>query len=87
MQIDIIDKTSKYKHALIAAVARPKDDSNRIHMLKTLLCHDTIPPAGYKSALQKGFRFYNKAVFKQVLAGIRNAAAKNVKKFPNIKGM
>ncbi|KAK0639084.1 ankyrin repeat-containing domain protein [Cercophora newfieldiana] len=86
-RIDAMDKTSKYGHALVAAVARPEDDSDRLDVLESLLGQEGIPAAAYKSALQKAFRFRDKAVFKQVLAGMRTAAAKNVKKFPNIKGM
>ena len=87
-RIDVMDNTtSKYGHALVAAVARPKDDSDRLDVLEALLSQDGIPPAAYRSALQKAFRFRDKSVFKRVLAGMKTAAAKNVKTFPNIKGM
>ncbi|KAH6843254.1 ankyrin repeat-containing domain protein [Chaetomium sp. MPI-CAGE-AT-0009] len=40
-----------------------------------------------KSALDRAFRLRDKDVFKQVLAAMKSIAAKNVKLFPNIKGM
>ncbi|KAK1828991.1 ankyrin repeat-containing domain protein [Podospora conica] len=87
-RVDVMDNaTSKYGHALVAAVARPKDDAERLDVLEALLGRDGIPPAAYRAALQKAFRFRDKAAFKHVLAGMKTAAAKNVKTFPNIKGM
>ncbi|KAK4455223.1 ankyrin repeat-containing domain protein [Podospora aff. communis PSN243] len=86
-RVDVMEKSTKYGHALVAAVSRPEDDEDRSDVMESLLDQEDIPPAAYKSALQKAFRLRDKDVFKQVLEGMRTAAAKNVKKFPNMKGM
>jgi len=86
-RIDAMDGKSKYGHPLVAAVARPDDDTERFDVLESLLCQEGIPPNAYKAALQRAFLLRDKAVFKQVFAAMKGAATKNVKTFPNIKGV
>ncbi|KAK4034966.1 ankyrin repeat-containing domain protein [Parachaetomium inaequale] len=83
--------SGKYGHPLVAAVARfvdDDDDDERADVLELLLGQqEKIPAAAYKAALDRAFRQRDKAVFKQVLAAMKSVASKNVKLFPNIKGM
>ena len=80
--------SGKYGHPLVAAVARvDEEDGERSDVLELLLGQEGIPAEAYKAALDRAFRQRDKAVFKQILAAMRSIASKNLKMFPNIKGM
>ncbi|KAG7289228.1 hypothetical protein NEMBOFW57_005593 [Staphylotrichum longicolle] len=79
--------SGKYGHPLVAAVARVDDDGERSDVLELLLGQEGIPAEAYKAALDRSFRQRDKDVFKQILAAMRSIAGKNLKVFPNIKGM
>ncbi len=83
--------TGKYGHALVAAVARTMMTTTTTASGPTfsglLLAQDGIPAETYKAALDRAFQQRDKEVFKQILAAMRGLASKDVKMFPNIKGM
>lgn len=81
-----VDKLGgKYGSALAAAVARGDDvyDADRHDVLGLLLQHGGFPVEAYRGALERALKMRRKEDFKLILADMR----KDVKRFPNIKGM
>ncbi|KAI5468000.1 ankyrin repeat-containing domain protein [Mariannaea sp. PMI_226] len=82
--------SGKYGSALVAAVARDNDDDEDIErheILNLLLEQEGFEPNAYKAALEMALKLRRKEDFKLILESYKAKAKKDVKNFPNIKGM